>query len=133
MTKEEIRLWVQAIVANTEKAFKKRDKVEFNFYREWLWALTGQLEKNEHRAGRPTLRELCYVFETLKEHLDDIQRGQMPTYRYLLYERFGLGADAYAALQMAGALDVHNALCVGGARLHHEGVLNSFKRAIPGF
>ena len=35
------------------------------------------------------------------------------TYRYVLYDVFGFGPDAYAAAQLAGYLTIHNAIYDG--------------------
>jgi hypothetical protein len=36
------------------------------------------------------------------------------SYRYVLYDVFGFGPEAYAAAQMAGYLTIHNSIYVGG-------------------
>lgn len=58
----------------------------------------------------------CYLFSVLSEHL-----REGGTYRMLLYDRLGLGLEAYGAMQFAGALDVHNALIEAHNRRREEG------------
>lgn len=36
------------------------------------------------------------------------------TYRYVLYDVFGFGPEAYAPAQLAGYLEIHNSIYVGG-------------------
>jgi len=49
------------------------------------------------------LLALIYVSKILYDHA-----REGGTYRYLIYERFGFGFEAYAPLQHFGLLDVHN-------------------------
>lgn len=45
-----------------------------------------------------------------------IYRGEIQdrgTYRYVLYDVFGFGAEAYVPAQLAGYLDIHNAIYDG--------------------
>lgn len=52
------------------------------------------------------LKAFCAVVRRI--HKGDIEdRG---TYRYVLYQVFGFGPEAYAPAQMSGYLTIHNAL-----------------------
>ncbi|HEV8364603.1 MAG TPA: hypothetical protein VGQ52_13905 [Gemmatimonadaceae bacterium] len=45
----------------------------------------------------------CWVVKSIVDHARD-----GGTYRYLIYERLGFGPDAYAPMQMSGALTISN-------------------------
>lgn len=56
------------------------------------------------------LKAFCAISRRIyKGEIED--RG---TYRYVLYDVFGFGPEAYAAAQMAGYLSIHNSIYVGG-------------------
>lgn len=54
---------------------------------------------------KPTLEQLAWVFLRLKDHLEE-----GGSFRSLIYDRMGLGPDAYEPLVEAGAKDVADAI-----------------------
>jgi hypothetical protein len=54
---------------------------------------------------KPTVEQLSWVFQKLKEHLE-----QGGNYRDLIYDLMGLGPEAYEPICEAGGKDVADAL-----------------------
>jgi len=54
------------------------------------------------------LKAFCAVSRRIYQG-ELVERG---TYRYVLYDVFGFGPEAYAPAQMANYLEIHNAACV---------------------
>ena len=50
----------------------------------------------------------CFCAVARRIHQGDIE--EQGSYRYVLYDVFGFGAEAYAQAQMAGYLSIHNAI-----------------------
>lgn len=55
-------------------------------------------------AERPTIEQVAWVFERLREHL-----REPGTFRHLIYDRLGFDYDAYTPLFLAGGMDISNA------------------------
>jgi hypothetical protein len=70
-----------------------------------------EIEKESERywnslSKEDQLKAFCAISRRIhKGELED--RG---TYRYVLYQVFGFGPEAYASAQMSGYLEIHNAL-----------------------
>lgn len=56
------------------------------------------------------LKAFCAVVRRLV----DGELDKQGTYRYVLYETFGFGPNAYVPAQMAGFLELHNSICAEG-------------------
>lgn len=69
----------------------------------------------EGMSAEDRLNVTCYIFSILSDHLVD-----GGTYRFLIYNRMGFSPAAYCPLQVAGGLDISNAL-FDARRLHDKG------------
>jgi len=63
-------------------------------------------ELREKRAQKDRLEIIAEVFAHLRAHLDE-----GGTFRYLIYDRLGLGPESYAELYGAGGMRISNAFC----------------------
>ena len=95
MNEEEKSKWLEAL-----DAFSRDFKESMDAYQmesEDFWSSLSYDEK---------LHAFCAISRRIHKG-EIVDNG---SYRYVLYEIFGFGPDAYAVAQMAGYLDIHNAI-----------------------
>lgn len=86
----------------TEKI--KELSIDFN-------AILKEVENEEEAYWNSLTKEqqLC-AFNSVCRRIIKGEFQDKGTYRYVLYEIFGFGMEAYARAQMAGYLDIHNSI-----------------------
>ena len=96
-------------MSDTEKALVELEEtsnafmVAMNILKDEQEAYWASLTKEEQ------LKAFCAVSRRI--HKGEVELGG--TYRYVLYDVFGFGPEAYAQAQLAGYLDIHNAIYTG--------------------
>lgn len=96
-------------MTNTEKALVELEEssnafmTAMNRLKDEQEAYWDSLSKEEQ------LKAFCAVARRI--HKGEVELGG--SYRYVLYDVFGFGPEAYAQAQLAGYLDIHNAIYTG--------------------
>lgn len=74
-------------------------------------AVMKEVENEEEKYWNSLTKEqqLC-CFNSVCRRIIKGEFEDKGTYRYVLYEIFGFGPEAYARAQMAGYLDIHNSI-----------------------
>lgn len=82
----------------------KKLSIDFN-------AILKEVENEEEAYWNSLTKEqqLC-AFNSVCRRIIKGEFQDKGTYRYVLYEIFGFGMEAYARAQMAGYLDIHNSI-----------------------
>ena len=95
MNEEEKAKWLESL-----EEFSKR-------FRESMLAYEMQ---SEDFWSSLSYDEKLYAFCAISRRIHKGEIVDDGSYRYVLYEIFGFGPDAYAVAQMAGYLEIHNAI-----------------------
>lgn len=70
-------------------------------------------EKQEKYWNSLSKEQQLDAFCAISRRIYDGELKQGGTYRYVLYNVFGFGPEAYVPAQMAGYMEIHNALFTG--------------------
>jgi len=73
-------------------------------------AMTEIEKDSESYWNSLTKDEQLKVFCAVSRRIYEGEIVEQGSYRYVLYETFGFGPEAYAQAQMSGYLDIHNAI-----------------------
>lgn len=70
-------------------------------------------EKQEKYWNSLSKEQQLDAFCAISRRICDGELKQGGTYRYVLYDVFGFGPESYVPAQMAGYMEIHNALYTG--------------------
>lgn len=93
----------------TEKALQELHDISQTFE-----ALMKEDEKHQEQYWNSLTKEQqLMAFCAISRRIYDGEIKQGGTYRYVLYDVFGFGPEAYVPAQCAGYLSIHNAIYTG--------------------
>lgn len=94
---------------NEEKKLKFLESLEA-FSRDFKESMLAYEMESEDFWSSLSYDEKLYAFCAISRRIHKGEIVDNGSYRYVLYDVFGFGPDAYAVAQMAGYLDIHNAI-----------------------
>jgi hypothetical protein len=93
----------------TEKAMQELSEISERFQA----AMKVEEEHQEQYWNSLTKEQQLMVFCAISRRIFDGEIKQGGSYRYVLYDVFEFGPEAYVPAQCAGYLDIHNAIYTG--------------------
>ena len=93
----------------TEKAMQELSEISDRFQA----AMKAEEEHQEQYWNSLTKEQQLMVFCAISRRIYDGEIKQGGTYRYVLYNVFGFGSEAYVPAQCAGYMEIHNAIFTG--------------------
>lgn len=93
----------------TEKAMQELSEISDRFQA----AMKAEEEHQEQYWNSLTKEQQLMAFCAISRRIYDGEIKQGGTYRYVLYNVFGFGSEAYVSAQCAGYMEIHNALFTG--------------------
>ena len=93
----------------TEKAMQELSEISERFQE----AMKAEEEHQEQYWNSLTKEQQLMAFCAISRRIFDGEIKQGGTYRYVLYNVFGFGSEAYVPAQCAGYMEIHNALFTG--------------------
>lgn len=93
----------------TEKAMQELAEISERFQA----AMKEDEERQEQYWNSLTKEQQLMVFCAISRRILDGEIKQGGSYRYVLYNVFGFGPEAYVPAQCAGYMEIHNALFTG--------------------
>jgi len=94
---------------NTEKALQELSEMSQKFEA----AMKAEEEHQEQYWNSLSKEQQLMAFCAISRRIFDGEIKQGGSYRYVLYDVFGFGPEAYVPAQCAGYLDIHNAIFTG--------------------
>ena len=91
---------------NTEKALQEMSEISQRFEA----AMKAEEEHQEQYWNSLSKEQQLMVFCAISRRIFDGEIKQGGSYRYVLYDVFGFGPEAYVPAQCAGYLSIHNAI-----------------------
>ena len=93
----------------TEKAMQELSEISDRFKA----AMKAEEEHQEQYWNSLTKEQQLMAFCAISRRIYDGEIKQGGTYRYVLYNVFGFGSEAYVSAQCAGYMEIHNAIFTG--------------------
>ena len=93
----------------TEKAMQELSEISDRFQA----AMKAEEEHQEQYWNSLTKEQQLMAFCAISRRIYDGEIKQGGTYRYVLYNVFGFGSEAYVPAQCAGYMEIHNAIFTG--------------------
>ena len=93
----------------TEKAMQELSEISERFQA----AMKAEEEHQEQYWNSLTKEQQLMVFCAISRRIYDGEIKQGGTDRYVLYNVFGFGSEAYVPAQCAGYMEIHNAIFTG--------------------